>query len=68
MSTPGPYFSWKRHLLALMSEQGHRTDKRGPMLTAHEQRVMEYYFETAHSPEDFVEWLTTGTTSERAAS
>lgn len=65
MNVVSPYFSWKRHVLALLSEGGHRMDAKGPVLTAHEQRVMEYYFESAHSPEDFVEWLTSGKASEK---
>lgn len=58
MSNVSAFFSWRRHVIALMREGTHRMDEDGPVLSAREVRLMDSYFVNGYSPEDFVVALT----------
>lgn len=53
----GPYFSWKRHLIALMRERGFTVDDELPRLTIEEVARMERYWNWGYSPEEFLDTL-----------
>lgn len=57
MTNPGPYLSWRVHVIKLMRDSGHRMDERGPVLTAAEVARMESFWYWGLSAEDFVATL-----------
>lgn len=57
MSNVGPYFSWRRHVIKLMRDSGHRMDERGPVLTPTEIERMESFWYWGLSAEEFVQTL-----------